>query len=170
MQVIIRAHCHSYLHITTVRVLTYLYKLIVQVSVVLRRTAGVGGVDWRFDTLSGCHVSHYHQPQQSFSGLHYNLDDQLIQRCNDTPGFKPFTLLRVYCPHESHDRSLIQTLLFQWSRQVNGTWGEVCCKSHRLRADNLRSPRILLDRHEWMRRGEQTITLLETGRKPQLSH
>ena len=29
--------------------------LIVQVSVVLRRTVSVGGVDWRFDPLSGSH-------------------------------------------------------------------------------------------------------------------
>ena len=56
------------------RILTCLWKLIVQVSVVLTKT--VGGSD----------------STNSLSQDYTNLDDQLPQTCHDSPRFKPFTL------------------------------------------------------------------------------
>ena len=89
----------------SVKVIKYsvicLWKLIVQVSVVLRKIAG--GSDWRFDNLSGGHlltlkmtaaqaVETSVTSTNSLSQGYNNLDDQLPQTCHDSPRFKPFTL------------------------------------------------------------------------------
>ena len=59
----------------------WLWKLIVPVGVVLRRTVGVGGSDWRFDPLSASHL--------------HSLDSRYSNSSSHTPSFKPFTLVYI---------------------------------------------------------------------------
>ena len=107
------------------RMRTCFWKLIVRVELFLRKTVSGACCDWRFDTLSGCHLdSRYHDRRWSRRNVNHNNNHKRSFSRVLQPGRSAFT--NTYTPSlkatDSHKLSLYSCYYWLFSKNFPEVW------------------------------------------------